>query len=486
MSEPDVLPRIVEGGAGVRLFTGKLTAPDAETLERLRAVAAIPGVAAPVVALADLHWKESLETPSSTATATTSEIVMSFSSPSQNCGMTLVRTPLRVEEAGDSGFLARFMTAVREEIPRTRRDPFVTREEALRLVMGGAVEAAAHYDLDPGMLSGIEERGSLFADGEADRKAVLEALDAECLERGRYSFAYIGGGNHFLEVQAVEEVLDAAAADAFGIEPGRIVVMYHTGSERLGHDLGRLYAVRWKTSKSRRRKYFFRKIPLHLMRGVRSPNDVARRWRYHFSRRVYIPVPADSAEGRKLLVSLKAAGNFGYANRAAVLYLMLRALRTATGRPENGCRVVADLSHNVIAQERIDGRDLWVHRHNAVRLRPPSDWPEGSPYRKLGQPTMLPGTNRTSSYLLVSREGAAATLHSADHGAGRTVDRFVEAGFSRAREGRRTLKFLYTSAVPEVLTHVTDEGVEEVVSILKAADVAVPAFRMRPLAVLKG
>jgi tRNA-splicing ligase RtcB len=186
------------------------------------------------------------------------------------------------------------------------------------------------------------------------------------------------------------------------------------------------------------------------------------------------------------MTAVRAAGNYGYANRVAVLELIQRAVRKATGRRDGDLAVLVDLSHNVIAQERIGGKVLWVHRHNAVRLRPPSDFAEGSLARRLGQPSMLPGTNRTSSYLMLSREGTTAALNSADHGAGRTVERFMEAGLSRENPQRQTLKFTYKSVAPEILTHVTDEGIEEVVSVLRSNDIAVPALRLRPLAVLKG
>jgi len=470
----------------IRLFTGEKTAPDAPTMKRLEQVAALPYVAAPVVGLGDLHWKPGLETPSSTATATENDIVLSFSSPSMNCGMTLVSTPLGLEEAAGNGDLARIMTAIREEIPRSRHEPIVSRDEAFRFAIGGARAVSERFGIDPKYLAGVEQGGSLFAEGEVDSGAVRDALDEKTLEHGRSSFAYVGGGNHFVEIQVVEEVLEPQAASALGLQAGRIVIMYHTGSERFGHDLGRLYASRIKTSSNRRRKYFFRKIPLHLGRGVRGPGDLVRRWRYHFARKDYIPVPADSVEGRRLLISLKAAGNYGYANRAAVLDLLRRALARATNRPNPELFVLADLSHNVIERETIGGKDLWVHRHNAVRLPPPSYWPEGSLKRRIGTLSMLPGTNRTSSYLIASREGAAATLNSADHGAGRTVDRFEEMRLSRPRPDRKTLMFTYRSAIPEILTHVTDEGVDEIVRLLGISNIAAPIVRLRPLAVLKG
>ncbi|HZE89301.1 MAG TPA: RtcB family protein [Verrucomicrobiae bacterium] len=468
----------------IRILAGERTPPDAAALERLETVAALPYVAGPVVALGDLHWKPGLEVPSSTATATEDDIVLSLSSPSMNCGMTLVKTSLVAEEIHDGANISRLMMALRDHIPRTRNAPVVTRDEALEFVMRGGRAAARRYGLDLAVIAGMEEGGSLFADWEVDRAAVLDALDEECLERGRTSFAYIGGGNHFLEIQIVDEIRDAAACDALGLAVGQVVVMYHTGSERLGHDLGRLYASRLKTSSNRRRRYFFRKIPLHLGR-VRRPGDLARRLRYHFARRQFIPVPAESPEGRRMLLSLKAASNYGYANRVAVLELVRRAFFKATGRKES-FEVIADLSHNVIGKETIAGRPLWIHRHNSVRLTPPSQWPEGSLYRRIGRPSMLPGTNRTSSYLLVGREGAAGTLNSADHGAGRTVERFEEQGLLTPRRDRRTMKFTYRSAIPESLVHLSDEGVDEIVALLAGADVAVPAARLRPIAVLKG
>jgi tRNA-splicing ligase RtcB len=472
--------------SGLRYFQSPTAEVDLATDRRLKAVASLPYVRNPVVALADLHWKDNLETPSSTATATRNEIVLSFSSPSQNCGMTLLKTPFHLEEFKNQAGLVKLMESIRDSIPRSRKQPILTRNEAIKLAAGGAREAARQFGIDPSMLSGIELNGSLFPDGEADASTVLDALDETCLEKGRYSFAFIGGGNHFLELQVVDEILEPAACEAMGLERGQLVIMYHTGSERLGHDLGRLYGVRLKTSPRRKRKYFFRKIPLHLLRRFSAPGQIRKRWGYHFAKDEYIPVPADSEEGRRLQTSLKIAGNYGYANRVAVLDLILKGFQVALGKRSRDFHVISDLSHNVISREEIGGEKLWVHRHNSVRLRPPSDWPEDSTYRKIGQPAMLPGTNRSSSYIIVSREGASSSLNSADHGAGRTVDRFLKEGRSSERPDRKTLKFTYASPSPEEVTHLTDEGIDEVVETLGRSEIAAAAAKLRPLAVLKG
>jgi len=483
---PPAVPRVVADGrgAGVRLYAGERCPPEPAAFERLMMVSRLPWVAAPVVALPDLHWKERLETPSSTAVATRDDIVMAFSSPSQNCGMNLLATPLTQRDLSDD-FLDRLMDALRETIPRRRRSPELSRDEVIRFCAGGAPAAAQRYGLDPALCATIEASGNTLAGEEPTRDELEAVADNESLEMGRWSFAYIGGGNHFLELQVVEEVLDPPAARALGLAPGGLVMMFHTGSERLGHDLGRLYAWRRKTEPKRRIHLMARKLKLHFMRDVRSLGDLRRRWAMHFSKQDYIAVPAASREGQKLALTLKLAANFGYANRVAVTGLIQQALRHATGSEDLALRIVADLSHNTIMRERIGGRQLWVHRHNAARTVGPAGMPEGHPYRQLGQPVMVPGTARTSSYVVVGCDGASESLYSVDHGAGRTVDRFQASGYLSARPGRTTRRYSYAQRAPEILEHLSDEGIDEVMSVAASGGIARPAVRMRPVAVLK-
>jgi len=471
-------------GRGVRVFAGPHSGPEPSVLQRLMWVSSLPWVAEPVVALPDLHWKDRLETPSSTAVATRSDIVLSFSSPSQNCGMNLLTTPIDASDVTDA-FLDRLMGGLRDTVPRRRRNAAVTRDEVIAFCIGGAPAAAPRYDVDPSLCRVMEAGGNMLAGHEPSREQFHAAVDNRSVDMGRYSFAYIGGGNHFLELQVVSEVIDPAACRVMGLSEGQLVVMFHTGSERLGHDLGRLYSWRRKTDPRRRRKLFWRKVGLHLMRDVRSLADVKRRWAYHFRRQDYVAVPGDSREGERLRLTLDVAANYGYANRVAVTGLIQHAFRRATGEQKLALGIVADLSHNTIHRERIGGRDLWVHRHNAARTVGPSGLPEDHPYRAIGQPVMIPGTNRTSSFVVVGSDGAVASLNSVDHGAGRTVDRFEAAGLLSPRPERHTRRYTYKTPSPEILPHLSDEGIEEVISVASAADVAHPAARLRPVAVLK-
>ena len=480
-----LVPRLIDDpqGRGVRVYAGPRSQPEPAALQRLLYISRLPWVAEPVVSLPDLHWKARLETPSSSAVATATDIVMSFSSPSQNCGMNLLTTPLGEADLSD-GLLDALMDSLRAKLPRRRRNAALTRDEVLEYVRKGAPAAAHRFGMDPAACATMEAGGNTLAGKVPSKREVSSVVDEQSLEMGRFSFAYIGGGNHFLELQVVTQIMDAEACRVMGLHEGQLVAMFHTGSERLGHDLGRLYSWRSKTEPSRRRKLFWRKVALHLMRDVGGVADLRRRWEYHFSRQDYVAVPADSREGKRLRLTLKLAANYGYANRLAVTGLIQEAFRASLGRRELTLGLVADLSHNTIMREQIAGKDLWVHRHNAARTVGPAGLPEGHPYRAIGQPVMVPGTNRTSSFVVVGRDGSESSLYSVDHGAGRTVERFEEAGLLSPRPGT-TRKYTYGSPTPELLPYLSDEAVEEVMSVAIAGNIASPAARLRPVAVLK-
>ena len=177
------------------------------------------------------------------------------------------------------------------------------------------------------------------------------------------------------------------------------------------------------------------------------------------------------------------AMNYGFAFRLRT-YAMLTALARASFGA-TPARLVVDTPHNTIYEEEIAGERAIVHRHNAARAYPASRMTHHELFGRIGQPVLLPGTSRTSSYLCVAAEGAHRSLYSASHGAGTTVAQFAETGLSaQDPQARSTLRFRYSGDEPAEVAHLDDRGVDEVLGILQSEDVIQPVARLRPFAVL--
>lgn len=438
-------------------------------------------LALPPVALPDLYLKPALETPSSTATATRDTLVLGLTSPSPNCGMALARTSLHAEDVDDAAMDALFgELACRLQLER--QAPVLSPDETADMMLRGAEAAVGRYELDPSTPDYMDELGNALPP-DVEPQAVLRAIPRALWEVGGWRFGQVGKGNHFLELQVVDEFHDEAVARAWGLEVGQLVVMYHADSGHLGAFVGRLYAHRSKNT-WRGRLYEWRiKLPFHLVTG--QLDRLLRRINYHVVPRRLTPIPADSAEGRRTLLALQAAGNYAYANRLAVLATLRDAIRAVWGADCGPPALLWDAPHNGIRCETVEGQDLWVHRHNATRVLPPSRTPAGSPFARTGHPVLLPGTERTSSYLCVAGEGAGRTLYSADHGAGRSA---LQLGrpLVHANAGVATRLYTYERGLTRTHSHLSDDGLEAVLAALRAYDIAYPVARLRPLAVLKG
>ena len=454
--------------------------PDPGALRILERIARSGLLAAPPVALPDLHMKPHLETPSSTATATRNTLVLGLTSPSPNCGMALARTELTIGDL-DRGSVDALVSELVRRLAPERHAPALTAPEMIGVLWRGATAAVERYGLDPATPRAMDQLGNALPP-EADIESVRRAIPPILTEIGRWEFGQVGHGNHFLELQVIEEICDPAVAEAWGLTEGQIVVMYHADSGHLGALVGRTYAHRWKNT-LRGRVYEWRvKAPFQLRVG--SPSRLWRRIDYHFIPRRWAPIPVDSEEGQRTLLALQSAANYAYANRIAVLAVVRDGMQAVWGA---GCApptLIWDAPHNGIRSETLSdgGQPLWVHRHNAARVAPPSDLAADSPYRGTGQPVLLPGTERIVSYLCVGGAGAADTLYSACHGAGELAGQL-----GRAQPGAATTRvYGYDGAAPVERPHLSDDGVTAVVATLHDADVAHPIVRLRPVAALKG
>jgi RNA-splicing ligase RtcB len=177
------------------------------------------------------------------------------------------------------------------------------------------------------------------------------------------------------------------------------------------------------------------------------------------------------------------AMNYGFAFRLSA-YSFLRALLWVSFGAINS-RLVVDSPHNSIYEEELNGETVLVHRHNACRAYPAERSGDHPVYGRIGRPLLLPGTNRTSSYVCTADEGSRRSLYSVCHGAGDAIKRFVANGLSGPDPERRvTLRFDYSGSEPIAVDQLDDRGIDEAVRILASNRIVRPVARLRPFAVL--
>jgi tRNA-splicing ligase RtcB len=463
--------------APVRLIACDRLPPTQEEITRLTRIAKLDDVTQ-VVALPDLHLKPKLETPSSTATATGNTIVIGLSSPSPNCSMALARTSLYIDDLDNDKLDAVFGELARR-MPLNRRSPVLSSGEMINVLLKGGAAVIERYNLDPATLKYMDQQGNAISSNNVDAGAITEAVPRLLQEIGCRHFALVGKGNHFLEFQVVDKVINEKVARAWNISQGQIVVMYHADSGYLGAFVGRLYAHRRKNTWRGRIHEWKLKLPFQLRTG--QANRLLHRINYHLLPRRLPPIPANSEEGQRALLALQAASNYAYANRLAVLAALRDALQVVWGENYATTTLLWDAPHNSIRQEIIAGQKLWIHRHNATRVVPPSCMPTESPFVNTGHPVLLPGTDRTSSYLCTAGEGAINTLHSADHGTGHSVVRLGQLLTSN----KTARLYTYKHGLTKIQPRLSDDGLEEVLTVLNTYDIAQPVAKLRPLAVLK-
>jgi tRNA-splicing ligase RtcB len=222
--------------------------------------------------------------------------------------------------------------------------------------------------------------------------------------------------------------------------------------------------------------------PLYHLARARSIRQLRSRAGLYFAGGA-LPIERRGDEGERLMLANLMAMNYGFAFRLSTYAVLTTLLHESFGTV--GSRLIVDSPHNSIYEEEIDGETAVVHRHNAARAYPASRMAHHPVFGQIGQPVLLPGTNRTSSYLCVAGDGAHKSLYSASHGAGTTVENFLVSGLSgRDPEGRMTLRFRYSRSDPTAVEQLDDRGVGDTLSILQREDIVRPVARLRPFAVL--
>ena len=428
-------------------------------------VAHLPGIVEASIAMPDIHWGYGFPIGGVAATDIAAGGVVSPGGVGFDicCGVRLLASRYTVDDFNERR--RDVMAELDARIPRGLGKGAIASRALVRDVLTHGARAVldAGYGWE-GDLERCEERGTSAG---ADPKAISQ----KALDRGGGQLGSLGAGNHFLEVQLVDRIEDGAAAQAYGLAEGMVVVMIHCGSRGLGH----------QTCTDQ----------LRLMGAAMARHGIA------VPDRQLACVPVESTEGREYLGAMAAAANFAWANRHVLAHEARAAFATAFGTsPERtGMRLVFDVAHNLAKVERheVAGamRELCVHRKGATRAFGPGHPDLPDDLRPVGQPVLIPGSMGTASWVLAGTVANPA-FASAAHGAGRLISRKKAKARESGQQVRRELETEGISVRPGSVKLLSEEApyaykdVDEVVDVCHRAGLATKVARLVPLGVVKG
>lgn len=463
--------------SGLTVFDSPAATADPALLDRLRTGVAAADLAAAPVVLPDFCHKSKSEMPSSIAVATRGAIRPTLTDAALNCGMALATLDI---ERPSAAAVSEFYRRVRERYPNPpgwSRE--LSRGEVLRAAVEGADFAADRYGIEQRDIDRVEEYGRMDVDRYGGARSARRELPWICVQMARLRFGSIGPSTHFLELQEVEEVLEPAIAQDLGIAEGQITLQFHNGGGVLTGQIGEMYARRKAASRMLRAEMALAK-PLAHLRGHDRTSLLQRYSAYFSAGCPSIPIEGD--EGRRVMLAQQLSMNYGFAYRLATFATLKRFAREAFGAQLD---LVVDSPHNSIYEEEVAGGPAFVHRHNAARAWPAELMAGHRAFASTGQPLLVPGTNRTSSFLCVPAAQAHRSLYTACHGTGSIISAFVRDGRSGPDpRGRHTLRYGYTDAAPQQVMQYDDAGVDEALGILSGNGLVRPVARLRPFAVL--
>lgn len=431
-------------------------------------VAMLPGIAGVSMAMPDIHTGYGFAIGGVAAFDLENGII----SPGGvgydiNCGVRLLRSNLTKEEIVPG--LGDLVGVLHKEIPSGVGSKGKLRlgyEDEKKLLVKGAKWAVEQGFGEAADLERTESRGCL--DG-ADPSLISE----KAYERGKAQQGTLGSGNHFLEIQYVDEIYDENTANAFGLFKDQVTVMIHTGSRGFGHQVCTDY--------------------LEVM------NRAAGKYQIELPDRELVCAPYESPEAQNYLSAMKAAANYAWANRQCIMYWTKETIVSFMGMSprELGMSLVYDVAHNIAKVEthNVNGRKkkLIIHRKGATRAFPPGHPELPEIYRHTGQPVLIPGDMGRASFVLTGTEKAMQeTWGSTCHGAGRVMSRHQAIRKAKGRSIYREMEdrgIIVRSAGRGTLAEEMSEAykdISNVVDVVHRAGISRKVARLRPMGVVKG
>ncbi len=435
------------------------------SLEQLVNVATLPGIIDYSLAMPDIHEGYGFPIGGVAAMDMKSGVI----SPGGvgydiNCGMKLLKSDYQEEEI--KNHLESLATEIQKEVPSglgRGRQAKLDATSVNRILEEGAQRVVEQGYGEKEDLENCESNGRL---SQADAFFVSD----HAKNRGKDQVGTLGSGNHFLEIQKVDEIFDEKTAEIFGLFSGQVVIMIHTGSRGLGHQIATDYI---RTMIKAMDKY-----------GISLPD------------RELAACPIGSPEGRRYLSAMAAGANYAWANRQTITHFVRKAWKSVLGEKSSKLTAVYDVAHNIakIEKHEVKGKtlELCLHRKGATRAFP-SGHPEIPPkYQEVGQPVLIPGSMGTASYVLVGVNTGREAFFSTNHGAGRTMSRHEAV---RKVSGQNLLKELKSKGIIVKCWNfrgIAEEAplaykdVDDVVEVVHNAGLSKKVVRLKPLAVIKG
>jgi tRNA-splicing ligase RtcB len=383
-----------------------------------------------------------------------------------NCGVRLLATSLTKKEVEPK--IKELLDELFKNVPSgVGRDSQIRlqREELDRVLKDGANWAVENNYAFPEDLEVTESNGCLE---QADPSFVSN----NAKERGKNQLGTLGAGNHFLEVQYVDEILNKKAAEVMGItQKGQICVMIHCGSRGLGHQVCSDYLRKFEDA-----------FP-----------DIAN----SLPDRDLIYAPADTKLAKEYFGAMCASANFAWTNRQVIAHGVRKAFKTVFDTKPKEITQVYDVAHNIIKKEKykIDNKEkeLYIHRKGATRAFGPNNPEICKKYQEIGQPILIPGSMGTASFVLIgTKTSNEKSFASTAHGAGRVMSRH-EANRRYTGEGtKKELEAQHIFVKAASWKGISEEApgaykdVDEVVQVSHDAGIGDIVVRLKPLGVVKG
>jgi tRNA-splicing ligase RtcB len=439
-----------------------------KSLDQLVNTTTLPGVVNYTLAMPDIHQGYGFPIGGVVATTLPDGVI----SPGGvgydiNCGVRLLATNLERKEI--DRYLSDLASALYANCPSgvgTGGSIKLKSEELDKIMEEGARWALKRGLATESDLEYTEEQGRIEG---ADPGKVSERAK----KRGKDQVGTLGAGNHFIEVDVVDQVFDDEAAQRTGLFPGQIVVQIHCGSRGFGHQICTDYVSQ------------FQKVIRNY--GIKLPD------------RELVCAPLSSPEGQAYLAAMKAAANYAFTNRQVLTHLIRRSFEEVLAGKVKNHHVyqIYDIAHNMakIETHESGGQEVnvCVHRKGATRAFGPGSPALPDRYRDIGQPVLVPGSMGTASWVLLGTAGSMAqTFGSTCHGAGRMMSRSQAKKSVRGDELREELEAKGIRVRAGSMAGLAEEApiaykdVDRVVEVVHEAGIAKKVARVRPLAVIKG